>query len=207
MSEKNQEKSNFAWELGKTIISVLLFVAIFRFFIIQPFFVIGSSMEPTYHNGDYLFVNELTYQFSHPKRGDVIVFRHPEPACTAFVNKSYIIKNVFEGPCQSYIKRVIAVPGEKVQIQDGNVTIFNSANPNGLTLKEDYIAAGVKTLGNQTVTLEKNKYFVLGDNREPNASSDSREWGPLDKKYIIGKVFVRIFNIGNNANAMERYSN
>lgn len=186
MSEKNLE---FAWELGKTIIGVLLFVAIFRFFILQPFYVIGSSMEPTYHNGDYLFVNEFTYLFSKPKRGDVVVFRHPEEECTAFIDKNPIIRRVFEGPCKSYIKRVVALPGENVRVENGQVTV------DGKILTEEYIQDGIKTLGNQSVTLGKDEYFVLGDNRLPNASSDSREWGPLTPKYIIGKSFVRLLPV------------
>lgn len=179
----------FAWELAKTVIGVLLFVAIFRFFILQPFYVIGSSMEPTYHNGDYLFVNELTYLFSKPKRGDVIVFRHPEEECTAFIDKNPLLKRVFEGPCKSYIKRVIGLPGDTVEVKEGKVFV------NGNELKEDYIQDNLRTLGNQIVKLGNDEYYVLGDNRLPNASSDSREWGPLTPKYIIGKSFVRLLPV------------
>lgn len=182
-------RNNFIWELTKTIGGVLLFVALFRFFVMQPFYVIGSSMEPSYHNGDYLFVNEFTYLFSKPKRGDVVVFRHPEAECTAFVEKNPIIKRVYEGPCQSYIKRVVGLPQETVEIKNGEVTI------NGNKLNEEYILEGVRTMGNQSVTLGKNEYFVLGDNRLPNASSDSREWGPLTPKYIIGKSLIRLLPV------------
>jgi signal peptidase I len=186
------ETFSFIWELTKTIVGVVLFVIIFRFFVLQPFYVIGSSMEPSFENGDYLFVDEFTYHFRGPQRGEVVVFRHPEDTCTAYIDRSPVIRNVFEGPCKSYIKRVIGLPGETVKIKDGKVTIINKSNPNGFLLDEKYIQTGVATLGNQSVSLGKNEYFVLGDNRLPNASSDSREWGPLTPKYIVGKVFVRL---------------
>lgn len=189
----SNELLSFFWELVKTIIGVILFVVIFRLFILQPFYVIGESMQPDFHNGDYLFVDELTYHFRAPDRGEVIVFRHPEEACTNFIDHSPLVKTVYEGPCKSYIKRVVGLPNETVKVQDGKVTIINAKNPNGFVLDEKYIEQGVQTLGNQSVTLGKDEYFVLGDNREPNASSDSREWGPLTPKYIVGKVFLRLY--------------
>lgn len=181
-----------AWEILKTIVGVALFVIFFRFFVIQPFYIIGSSMLPDFHEGEYLFIDEASYHLRNPARGEVVVFRHPDVACTAFVKSNKFIKTVVQGPCKSYIKRVIGLPGETVIIKDGTVTIINAENPNGKVLDEKYIASGVKTLGNQTVKLAKGEYFVLGDNREPNASSDSREWGPLTKDYIIGRAWLRL---------------
>lgn len=147
-------------------------------------------MEPTFHEGEYLIVNEFTYLFSSPKRGDVVVFKHPDPACNDFVNAGYINRVFLQGPCSNYIKRVIGLPGEEVTVKDGVVSVRNKEKPNGFILDERYIPEGIKTLGNQVRTLEKDEYFVLGDNRTPNASSDSREWGPLPKKHIIGKALV-----------------
>lgn len=196
---ENQSRSFFnlevIWEMTKTIAGILVFVFLFRYFILQPYLVVGSSMEPDFHNNDYLFVKELTYKFTNPQRGDVIVFRHPTEECTAYVESHSILRNIFEGPCQSYIKRVIGLPGETVEVKNGKVTIFNAENPSGKTLDESYIEPGVKTLGNLRTTLTNKQYFVLGDNRQPNASSDSREWGPLTKDYIVGKSFVRLLPI------------
>jgi signal peptidase I len=189
------EEPSVAWEIVKTIIGVALFVVFFRFFIIQPFYIIGSSMLPGFHEGEYLFIDEASYHLRTPARGEVVVFRHPDEACTAFVKNNELLKTVVQGPCKSYIKRVIGLPGETVEIKGGKVTIFNDKNPNGLTLDEDYIQAGVQTLGNQKVTLTKDQFFVLGDNREPNASSDSREWGPLTKDYIIGRAWLRLLPV------------
>lgn len=195
-TEPNNEESpgsvSVAWEIVKTIVGVAIFVIFFRFFIIQPFYIIGSSMLPDFHEGEYLFIDEASYHLRQPIRGEVVVFRHPDEQCSAFVNSNKVLKTVVQGPCTSYIKRIIGLPGETVMVRDGRVTIVNKANPSGLTLGEGYIEAGVKTLGNITVKLGNDEYFVLGDNREPNASSDSREWGPLKKDFIIGRAWLRL---------------
>jgi len=184
-----------AWEIVKTIVGVAAFVIFFRFFVIQPFYIIGSSMLPDFHEGEYLFIDEASYHLRAPDRGEVVVFRHPDEACTAFVKSNQLLKTVVQGPCKSYIKRVIGLPGETVVVENGKVTVINEANPNGLVLDEKYIETGIKTLGNLRVTLAKDEYFVLGDNREPNASSDSREWGPLTKDYIIGRAWLRLLPV------------
>jgi signal peptidase I len=194
VTPKNEDNNvgGVAWEIVKTIVGVALFVIFFRFFIIQPFYIIGSSMLPDFHEGEYLFIDEASYHLRNPVRGEVVVFRHPDVACTAFVKSNQLLKTVVQGPCKSYIKRVVGLPGETVIIKDGSVTIINAEYPTGKVLDERYVASGVKTLGNQTVKLAKGEYFVLGDNREPNASSDSREWGPLTKDYIIGRAWLRL---------------
>lgn len=192
--EKNESITNtgVAWEIIKTILGVALFVVFFRFFVIQPFYILGNSMLPDFHEGEYLFIDEASYHFRAPARGEVVVFRHPDELCNAFVNNNKLLKTVVQGPCKSYIKRVIGLPGETIMVRDGKVTVINDENPSGLVLDEDYIRVDVKTLGNLNVTLEKDEFFVLGDNREPNASSDSREWGPLKKDFIIGRAWLRL---------------
>ena len=182
------QSDSLLWEIVKTVGVFLVAIIIFRFYIFQPFLVKGTSMEPNYHDGQYLVVNELAYHVGNPKRGDVVVFKHPEPACTDFVESNYINQVFLQGPCTNYIKRVIGLPGETVVVRDGKVFVKNADNPNGFQLNEDYIVAGTPTLGDQTKTLGKNEYFVLGDNRYPNASSDSREWGVLPRKNITGKA-------------------
>lgn len=184
------EGGSLVWEIVKTVGGILLFLVIFRFYIFQPFSIKGNSMEPNFHNGEYLIVNELTYNFSAPKRGDVVIFKHPEPACTDFVNSSYINRIFFQGPCSNYIKRIIGLPGETVVIKDGKVLVKNEQNPEGFELREDYLPSEIPTLGNQTRELSKDEVYVVGDNRQPNASSDSREWGPLPKNHIVGKGFL-----------------
>jgi len=197
------EETGVAWEILKTIIGVALFVVFFRFFIIQPFYIIGSSMLPDFHEGEYLFIDEASYHLRAPERGEVVVFRHPTEECSAFVKSNEILKTVVQGPCLSYIKRVIGLPGETVEIKAGSVTIKNDKNLNGFVLKESYIESNVETLGTLTTTLGNDEYFVLGDNREPNASSDSREWGPLGKDFIIGKAWLRLLPV-NEISVIKR---
>jgi signal peptidase I len=164
----------FLFEIFKTVAIVVVLAALIRYLLVQPFYVVGSSMKPTYHNGDYLLIDEISYRFESPQRGDVIVLKYPPD------------------PSLNYIKRIVGLPGDRVVVKDGKVTIFNAKNPNGFTLTETYIASEhVATLGDVDDTLGKNEYFVLGDNRFPEASSDSRDWGNLPRKDIIGKVWLR----------------
>lgn len=177
-------------QIFKTVGGILLALIIIRFYIFQPFSITGSSMEPSFFDKEYLIVDELSYMFTDPHRGDVVVFKHPEPACNDHVESNYINRKFTQGPCSNYIKRVIGVPGDTVIIKDGKVSIKNDENPNGITLNEEYISTNIPTLGNQTVVVGENEYYVMGDNRGPNASSDSREWGLLPESHIIGKALV-----------------
>jgi signal peptidase I len=161
----------FVFEVAKVVAISAIIVLPVRYFLIQPFFVSGASMQPQFYNGEYLIIDEITYRSSAPERGDAIVFRYPND------------------PSQFYIKRVIGLPGETVEIKDGKVAIFNKENPWGLILEESYLAPGEITRGDIYQKIDDDKYFVLGDNRQ--ASSDSRVWGLVEKKYIIGKVWLR----------------
>lgn len=162
----------FVWETIKIIIISILIVVPIRYFLIQPFFVKGMSMEPGFDDGQYLIIDEISYRFEPVERGDVVVFKYPF------------------NPSEYYIKRIIGLPGETVEIVGGGVIVYNGANPNGKVLDEKiYLALEEKTLGNMKITLEKDQYFVLGDNRA--ASSDSRKWGVLPEDNIVGRVWVR----------------
>lgn len=166
----------FIFDTLKLAIVAVVIVLPIRYFVIQPFFVLGASMEPTFQNGDYLIIDEISYRLGEPERGNVIVFRYPN------------------NPKQFYIKRIVGLPGEVVVINEQGVTIKNKENPDGLLLKEEYLREA-HTYGNMSQTLAHDEYFVLGDNRE--ASSDSRRWGALKKEFIVGKVFVRAYPFQN----------
>jgi len=157
-------------------ILVTLVIAVIIFFglqaTVQPFIVDGPSMQPNFHNGQRLLVNKAVYKFFHePERGDVVIFHPP---------------NNMQG---DYIKRIIGLPGESVEIIEGTVYIYKE-DGNKLLLDEPYIteAAGQTFRGD---TVPENEYFVLGDNR--NNSSDSRHGWTLPRQNIIGKTWLSIW--------------
>jgi len=160
----------FIWETTKIAIIALVIVVPIRYFLFQPFFVKGQSMEPNFENGDYLIIDEITYRFKSPQRGEVIVFKYPDDLS------------------QRYIKRIIGLPGETVEINEGKIIIF-SQNGQRVLEESDYLPSYIYTSGNMRVVLGENEYFVLGDNRA--VSSDSRRWGFLPGDDIIGRVFLR----------------
>jgi signal peptidase I len=164
---------SFTFELLKIVLISFVIIAPIRYFLIQPFYVKGASMEPTFHDHEYLIVDEISYRLNDPQRGQVVVFRYPK------------------NPQEFFIKRIIGFPGEKIQVKDGGVIIYNEEHPDGMTLNETYLDKSVKTysLSEDLIILEPNEYFVLGDNR--NASKDSRSFGPVDESFLIGKVFLR----------------
>jgi len=161
----------FIYDVFKTVTTVLGVAFLIRFFLIQPFYVSGQSMEPNFENNQYIIVDQVSYRFREPARGDVIVFKYPR-------NITF-----------SFIKRVIGLPGETVIVDNGSVTIYNDEHPNGVVLEEDYLTSRTPMQAN--VTLKSDEYFVMGDNR-PN-SSDSRNWGALPKHLIVGKVWVVLY--------------
>ena len=154
------------------IVVALAVVLLIRSFVFQPFLVRGDSMVPNFHNGDYLIVDELSYRFlGDPSRGEVIVFKFPGDIS------------------QKYIKRVIGLPGENVEIKEGKVYISSIGEP--ALLEEPYLDQEERTQRFLSLLLKDNEYFVMGDNRE--FSSDSRRWGVLPREDIIGKALIRVF--------------
>jgi signal peptidase I len=164
------EGKSLLFEVIKIVILAVVIVLPVRYFLFQPFFVQGISMEPNFENGDYLIIDEISYRFREPERGEIIVFKYPK------------------NPTQRYIKRIIGLPGETVEIKEGQVIILDE-NGNQVLDESEYLSENIETSGNIRVSLSEDEYFVLGDNR--NFSSDSRRWGVLPKKYIVGKVYVR----------------
>ncbi len=178
----------------KSIIIILAVVLAVKYLFLEPFLVLGTSMEPNFQNKNYIFVEELPYLIGSPQRGDVVVFKHPEKGCNDFLSANYFNRFSPFSPCTNFIKRIIGLPGETVIIKNGTVTIKNKQHPDGFVLNESYIpnTASFKLQGDETKTLGKDEYFTLGDNRQPNASLDSREWGALPRDHIIGKAWLRV---------------
>lgn len=163
---------SFTWDFVKIAIIAFIIVAPIRYFLFQPFIVSGLSMAPSFASGDYLIVDEISYRFSEPQRGDIVVFK--------LKNKDYN---------EYLIKRIIGLPGETVVIKDGKVIIKNEENKDGYILKENYLPEERLTNGELEESVPLNSYFVLGDNR--GVSYDSRLFGFIEKDKLTGKVLFR----------------
>ncbi len=171
------------WEIVKIFIVAAIIVIPVRYFLFQPFIVKGESMEPNFKNGDYLIVDELSYRFREPKRGEVIVFRYPQDFEVGILGKF-----LGWGGQPLLIKRIIGLPGEVVEIKDGKITISKGSLSHVLG-EEDYLPSSLVTFGDMRVSLREKEYFMLGDNRP--FSLDSRRFGILSEEKIIGRVVLR----------------
>ena len=149
-------------EIIETITFTLLILFIMRF-AVQSFRTDGQSMEPNFQTDEYVLVNKVAYLIQQPQRGDVIIFHYPLD-----IHKDFI-------------KRLIGLPGDTIQVTNTDVSI------NGQRLQEPYIRVPFN-FEVKSWKLGPNQFFVMGDNRDN--SLDSRSWGPLDRSYIIGKVIV-----------------
>ena len=161
----------FFWELFKVVVISLAIIIPIRYFLIQPFYVKGASMEPNFLDHEYLIIDELSYRFRAPLRGEVVVFRYPL------------------NPKDHFIKRIIGLPNETIKISEGQIIIYNDQNPDGLILEEGYLDSDSIAKGDKLVVLKDDEYFLMGDNRI--FSLDSRYFGPVIKKYITGRVLLR----------------
>ncbi len=162
----------WVFELAKGIFIFLAIIVLIHFFIATIFVVEGPSMEPNFHNKQYIIVEKISYLVSEPVRGDVVVIKFPG-----------------DPENQKYIKRIIGLPGDALEIKNGKVYI------NEQLLQEFYIPQNVETTPNQKIILKKDEYFIMGDNR-PN-SNDSRAWGVCPKKNIIGRAWMIIIPVND----------
>ena len=165
----------FSWDIIKVAVIALILAGLVRYFLVQPFFVEGASMEPNFEDGEYLLIDEISYYFKLPQRGEVIVFHYPLDAS------------------KYYIKRVVGLPGETVGIKNSRVKIYNDNNSDGFFVVENYLPREGVTSGDIKKKLGRSEYFVLGDNRL--ASSDSRQWGVLPRDDIVGRVWLRAWPV------------
>ena len=185
VEEKQEQKKSFTSKLGRQLAEAGLFflelvkvavlaaivIVFIRHFLFKPFYVRGASMEPSFYSKEYLIIDELSYRFREPTRGEVVVFEYPD------------------APKDFFLKRLIGLPGERVKVSDGQVIIYNEKYPEGLVLKEEYLKLGTSTEGERTIVMKKDEYFVLGDNR--SNSYDSRRFGAVVKGRIIGRAIFR----------------
>ena len=165
-----EEETSTNWDAVKTVIREVLetvILTVIIFFLIQTvvrnFRVVGTSMEPNLHNSQYLIVDKISYRLGEPRQGDVIVFEPPNR------------------PGEDYVKRVIGVPADLVEIRNGQVFISNEP------IEEPYVVyPGSYSMSPRRVGA--NELFVLGDNR--NSSSDSHNWGMLETDKVVGKAWI-----------------
>lgn len=157
------------FDIVQTVVVALAIFAIVYIFIASPHVIVGHSMDTSFANGEFVLVNKFLYHFEEPQRGDVIIFKY--------------------SPTADYIKRIIGLPGDSVELIGGYVYVNGKKlqesayiNPGNLSYGLDFLA------NNKKIIVPINHYFVMGDNREE--SSDSREWGFVDKNAIDGKVFL-----------------
>lgn len=179
MKELLKALGNFLLDTLEIITTAFALFVVMFLFVVQIHEVRGDSMLPNFHHHEYVLTDKVTYHFRNPQRGEIVIFKAPPK------------------PRDEYIKRVIALPGEKIKIQNNRIIIYNEGHPEGFVLQEDYLAPGTITTGktavppNTDVTVPNDEFIVMGDNR--GASSDSRLWGPVKRGMIVGRAVVRIW--------------
>lgn len=173
---EKQSVGSFIWDLVKVLIISLIIIVPIRYFIAQPFIVSSISMQPNLYEGQYLIVDELSYHLREPVRGEIVVFKYPKDTS------------------QYFIKRLIGLPGETVEIKDNHFIVYNKEAPQGLTLEESYLPAGTLTVpgtNGAKITLGQDEFYMIGDNRAN--SLDSRFWGPVPRNDLVGRALFRVF--------------
>jgi signal peptidase I len=163
--------SSFLGELAHVVLISLAIIVPVRYFLIQPFYVKGASMEPNFYDKEYLIIDEISYRFHEPSRGDIIVFRYPND------------------PRQFFIKRVIGLPGDHIVVANGRITVTDPETGQGGLLDETSYLGDLLTAGSKDLTLSADEFYLMGDNR--GSSLDSRVFGPVKRDFFIGKVWFR----------------
>jgi signal peptidase I len=178
--EDSEERINsfkeFVFEMIKVLVISLIIIVPIRAYVVQPFYVDGASMEPNFYDGEYLIVDEIGYRFNEPERGDIVIFHPPDNL------KVY------------YIKRIIGLPGEVVDIKNGEIKVYEKDSVNPLLVDEsEYLSSDYQLRPSEQyhVSLGEDEYYVLGDNRR--SSLDSRRLGPINSNLIKGRVVLRAF--------------
>lgn len=177
----SQQKSVFVgvlvgiFDFVKTVVTIVVLAIVIRVFVIQPYIVEGQSMEQSFQNNDYLITEKISFRFREPQRGEVIIFHPPD------------------NPSVNYIKRIVGLPEDKIEVKDGSVYV------NDKKIYETYLKSNEETLSpkdnDYVYMLKEDEYFVFGDNR--NHSRDSREIGAIPEENIVSRVWFRLLPINN----------
>lgn len=189
-----QGVGNFLLEIVKIFLLAFIIIVPIRVFLFQPFFVQGASMEPNFENNEYLIINELGYKETDLNIGQKQIFK--VSSFKPIERQTVVVFHYPKDPSKFFIKRIIGLPGEKIEIKNGIIRIYNAQYPNGFILDESaYLSPSLVTNADLSMNLSDDEYFVMGDNRP--FSSDSRSWGPIKKSDIIGKVLLRAWPLNN----------
>ncbi len=169
------------WSWIKSLVLAVILALLLREYVLGFYVVDGSSMQPTLENGELVAINKLVYRLNEPRHGDVVVFA-PEGPPFGFSDK------------RVFIKRIIALPGDFLEIQEGALLL------NGQPLVETYVDE--KMQGNfGPLLIQEGFFFVMGDNRSPRGSWDSREFGPVPLDTLLGRADLVVFPIPGKVNA------
>lgn len=173
------------WSWIKSLALAVILALLLREFVLGFYVVDGKSMQPTLENGQLVAINKVSYRFKEPRHGDVVVFQSP----------------TFGSPEKRVlIKRIIALPGDFLEILEGTIIL------NGQPIVESYI--DVETQGNYgPIFIEEGFFFAMGDNRNPQGSWDSREFGPRPLDTIVGRADLIVFPIPGKVNRGEAVQN
>lgn len=193
------KKKDFFSNVALVIFFIFIVTATFKpAFLIQSYQVDGQSMAPTLQNKDRLIVNKLPLTIAKltkhpylPSRGDIIIFNLPNQDFLGGQNDQLSKKNTRK----QLIKRVIGLPGERIVVKDGKITVYNKSYPNGFNPDQTglYTITAPTTPGNVDYSLSSDQFFVSGDNRAN--SEDSRYFGPITKDKILAKLVFRLLPI------------
>jgi len=178
----------FFLDIIETIVIALAIFVVVYLFLVQPHQVKGLSMFPRFNDAEYILTNKVSYRLHTPQRGDVVVFKSPQ------------------NPEVDFIKRIIGLPGEKIKVMNGKIYINGVSLDESVYLPNDFVTnAGAFAKEGQEITVPSEEYFCVGDNR--NHSSDSREWGFVPVKDIVGKAWLRYWPLNRLGFVPhERYS-
>ncbi|OGI22050.1 MAG: signal peptidase I [Candidatus Melainabacteria bacterium RIFOXYA12_FULL_32_12] len=190
---KYRKAWNFTREILETVIVVLVLVILIRNFLGEPRWIPTASMKPTLIEGDRLIIEKVSTRFSKPQRGDIIVFYPPfEKLDQSPWSKFTRLVGYFNSDT-AYIKRIIGVPGDMINIKDGEGVYING-KPLNESYKREFSRIGCSPgMYCESVKVPKGNYFMMGDNR--SNSQDSRFWGFLPEDRIIGKAYFRFWPI------------
>jgi signal peptidase I len=200
VGKRRSRPARIAIDIAVLVVAILVITTVLRTLIAQAFYIPSLSMSPQLEVNDRIVVSKLSYRLHDVRRGDVVVFDAPPEVELPEPQKplpSRAIRAVLEGvnvvkpTTTEYVKRVVGLPGEKISAKGGGLYV------NDQLLVEPYLPPGLRTEDFAPVTVPEGRLFVMGDNRNPNMSRDSRSFGPIETSSVVGRVIVKVWPLGS----------